>query len=340
MAWMKKVTLVSSLALLVSGCNMYKLEELRHTTMTGTPFQNELAKLYMEYASEEERQYDWNDSWYFADKGLSLAYGKDAGPEELGNWTIPASVLPEMEKARASLMAVLTPDLMRASPSRAAAAQFYFDCWVEQQEENWQEEEIAYCRDNLLKSLADLNAPGAQRAVAEPAPKPAKKAVKAQVVKTEESVTEVKTEITKETKVELAHESIDAPLAEEAKEVKAPKEPKPAKVVKESAEPKEIPVPESTSYAVFFETNKAEVSEPGMNVITEIIKSLAGTSDYVVLLHSSKDRPGMAAERIHVIRKLLAAGGIKEKAIKISSGKSEIETGKSVSRRVEIFLNE
>src|SRR5579884_1817762 len=82
-----------------------------------------------------------------------------------------------MEKARAELMAVLTPDLMRASPSRAAEAQFYFDCWVEQQEENWQTDDIAYCRDNLTKSLHELHgmAPPMGGPVAEepaPAPKP------------------------------------------------------------------------------------------------------------------------------------------------------------------------
>lgn len=341
MAGIKKIALASALALAVSGCSMYKLEELRHTTPSGTPFQNALAKLYMDFASQEEKEYDWRDSWHFADKGLSLAYGKDAGPEELANWEIPEAVLPEMENARASLMAALTPDLMRVSPSRAAEAQFYFDCWVEQQEENWQEEDIAYCRDNLMLLLAELDPRRMAAAVPqEPAAKPARKTAGAK-----EKLAARKTE-PEEVKVELAHESGESAMPDESmSEPEKPKtKPKPAKRVqspekaKEADKPDEALIPESTSYAVFFETNKAEVSEPGMNVITEIIKSVSGASDYVIILHTSKDRPGMAAERIHVIRKLLAAGGIKENAIKIGNGK--VETDTSVRRRVEIFLNE
>jgi len=125
--------------------------------------------------------------------------------------------------------------------------------------------------------------------------------------------------------------------------VEKPKESK-AKVRPESPseQPKEVKenVPESTSYAVFFEPDKAEVSEPGMNVITEVIKSLRDAPDYVVVLHSSKDHPGKAAERIEVVKKLLTAGGVTPSAIHVGSGKTEVESGKTAARRVEIFLNE
>jgi len=307
MAWMKRLTLMTALASLTSGCIMYRLEELRNTTPAGTPFQNELARLYMDFAAGEEKQYDWASSWHFADKGLMLAYGKDMGPEELKDWNIPAEALPEMETARARLMQVLTADLMRASPSRAADAQFYFDCWVEQQEENWQEEDIAHCRDALFKTLDDINSSGSARhtkkaAVSKPAAK--------KVVKEDASSDEVV----------ASKEKTKEKVKEKTKEVEK--------------------VPETTSYAVFFEAGKAEVSEPGMNVITEVIKSLQETADYDIILHSSKDHPGMAAERIQVIKKLLAAGGVKETTIKIASGKADVDTGKPGRRRVEIFLNE
>ena len=77
-----------------------------------------------------------------------------------------------------------------------------------------------------------------------------------------------------------------------------------------------------------------------MNVITEVIKSLRGVSDYNVILHNSKDHLSKAAERIQVIKKLLVAGGIKESLIHIGIGATETEPGKSSARRVEIFLNE
>ena len=317
--WIKSLTVASVVSLALSGCDMYTLEELRHTTPSGTPFQNELSRLYMDYSSLAEKGYDWSNSWHFADKGLMLAYGKDAGPEELENWDIPEAVRPDMEKARASLMAVLTSDLMRVSPSKAAEAQFYFDCWVKEQEQNWREEQIANCRDNLEHTLIELHAPIARSAAAsasvgisEPVAKKAKKVVKKPVA--------------------------EAPK-EPVVEAKKPEAEKPVKPQADTAEAKEA-LAESTSYAVFFETDKADVSEPGMNVITEVVKSLRDSSDYTVILHNSKDHPSKAAERIQVVKKLLVAGGVKENAIHIGAGKTEVESGKSSSRRVEIFLNE
>ncbi len=157
MSCMTKMTLAACAVLLLSGCAMYRLEELRHTTPQGTPFQDALARLYMDFATQEEKTYAWADSWYFADKGLTSAYGHDVAPEELADWDIPKDKLPELERARAQLMAVLTPENEKAKPDVAAKAQFYFDCWVKEQEANWQGDNIAYCRDGLHEALAHLH---------------------------------------------------------------------------------------------------------------------------------------------------------------------------------------
>ena len=165
MNWIKKTLLASVASLSLAGCNMYELEELRHTTPSGTAFQTELSRLYMDYATVAEKDYDWFNSWHFADKGLMLAYGKGATPEDLNDWDIPDEARPDLEKARAALLAILTPERMTASPTTAAEAQFYFDCWVKEQEQNWRTEEIANCRDNLMKALEQLNASGVQHSV-------------------------------------------------------------------------------------------------------------------------------------------------------------------------------
>ena len=314
-----KIVLAAAAALSLNGCSMYKLEELRHTAPAGTPFQSELSRLYMDYSETAEKDYDWFNSWHFADKGLMLAYGKDAGPEDLNDWDIPASVRPELEKARASLMAVLTPDVERVEPSKAADAQFYFDCWVKEQEQNWREDAIANCRDNLAIVLSQLNAPGVPHV----------------------SISQVPAEAVPEAVAEVPSE---APVQEAVKPKKvtkpaAVKKPKEVKVETDSKDAKES-IPESASYAVFFESDKAEISEPGMNVITEVIKSLHGVDDYSVILHNNKEHPGKAAERIQLIKKLLVAGGIKESSIHIATGRTEVESGKSATHRVEIFLNE
>jgi OOP family OmpA-OmpF porin len=143
-------------AILLSGCSTYSLEELRHTTPSGSEFQKTLAKLYMDFADDEEKDYDWRNSWHFADKGLLAAYGKDVAPEDIGEWDLPPEALPEMEKARGELLSALTPENIRAKPAAAARAQFNFDCWVEQQEEGWQADDIAACRDGFNKAVSEL----------------------------------------------------------------------------------------------------------------------------------------------------------------------------------------
>ncbi len=152
----KSVIIPLLLLLSASGCSTYSLQELRHTKPQGNDFQNALAKLYMDFSDSEEKNYDWQDSWYFADKGLLAIYGKDTAPENLKNWNLPKDELANLKKARADLMAMLTPEAMAKNPEMAARAQFYFDCWVEQLEENWQKDDIAFCRDNFIQSLTKL----------------------------------------------------------------------------------------------------------------------------------------------------------------------------------------
>ncbi len=149
----------------VSACSTYSLQELRHAKPHGSAFQTNLAKLYMDFSSSEEKDYDWQSSWYFADKGLLAVYGKDTAPEELKDWNLPKGELPALKKARTDLMMLLTPSAMAKNPQAAAQAQFYFDCWVEQQEENWQSDDIAYCRDNFIQSMAKLGSISSKKPV-------------------------------------------------------------------------------------------------------------------------------------------------------------------------------
>jgi OmpA-OmpF porin, OOP family len=308
-AWMKRFLLVGAAASALSGCKMYRLEELRNTVPSGTPFQTELARLYMDFATQEEKNYDWRDSWYFADKGLMLAYGKEMGPEALSDWNIPDEVYADMEKARTRVMALLTPEITAAQPVKAAAMQFYFDCWVEQQEENWQEDDIAFCRDNLLLTMGELSSATPKVAsMPEPVKAPAPKEKKAKPV------------------------AVAKPEAEAAKEAKAP----------EAVMSRAV---ETASYAVFFETGKAEVSRPGLNVIEEVIRTLKGAADYLVVLHTAEagaaeTEDPLSVERSEVVKKLLMDGGISESAIVMDKNAKAAEAGRKINRRVELFLNE
>lgn len=142
-------------ALLLGGCTTYSLEELRRAEPAGSDFQKALARQYLAFADVEAKAYDWVDSAYFADKGLAAAYGHDVAPEEVSGWSIPDSLRPAMEEARAALTEALNH--AGEKPEAAARAQLNFDCWLEQQEENWQDDDIAHCRDGFADAMAALS---------------------------------------------------------------------------------------------------------------------------------------------------------------------------------------
>lgn len=143
-------------AVILSGCTT-SLNLLRNIEPLGTPFEKYLSYEYLQFAEAEADQYDWIDSSHFARKGLKLAKGVYVGPEELIYWDLNDDVLPTLNQARYYLIQVLEKSSVKKNfPEKAAKAQFFFDCWVEQQEENWQVDHIAYCRENFYKTLDEL----------------------------------------------------------------------------------------------------------------------------------------------------------------------------------------
>src|SRR3546814_7413405 len=72
-----------------------------------------------------------------------------------------------MSQGRERLMPMRDSGARESKPQLAAHAQGSFDCWVEQQEENHQPDDIAACRGEFLEAMAELEKQP------EPAPAPA-----------------------------------------------------------------------------------------------------------------------------------------------------------------------
>lgn len=152
---MKKIAGVMAMVLL-AGCSGYSLQELRYTKPNGSEFNQSLVMRYLDFAEAQAKAYDWADAARFADKGLLAAYDSEVGPEEVKDYAITSELVPVFEKARADLLALLTEKNMRQRPAVAADALFYFDCWLEQQEENAPADEIAYCKNHFNDRIAEL----------------------------------------------------------------------------------------------------------------------------------------------------------------------------------------
>jgi outer membrane protein OmpA-like peptidoglycan-associated protein len=255
------IALCGALVAALGACSTHSLEELRRTDPKGNAFQVTLANLYLDFATEEEKNYDWKDSWHFADKGLLAAYGHNVAPESLEAWDIPAEALPDLQEARTRMVSALTPEAIQAQPELAAQIVFNFDCWVEQQEENWQPEDIAECRDGFAEALTEFtvgpgpeeDAPGAP---VQASPKPEKSKKK----------TDAKAKAKQKPKAAAVAETSAKPVATAAKE----------------AAPKAVPVPAAEA-ALAAEVQKELVKEALQDELAETSPSAAPSADMLPL---------------------------------------------------------
>lgn len=163
---MRHVLLLAMLWL--TACSGETLEALRAATPTGTPFQQALAKYYLDFADQEASRFDWWSSQHFAAKGLAAAYGDAVQPERMEYWNLEIEDAREREalgQARAWLVVHL--DRPGANPDDLARAQVYFDCWIEESTELGESKAKHHCREemeNLLMKLGPVSG-SARRAV-------------------------------------------------------------------------------------------------------------------------------------------------------------------------------
>ncbi|SMF06991.1 OmpA-OmpF porin, OOP family [Tistlia consotensis] len=146
---------LSLLAGCVTGYNIDAAKEVQPGNVSA--FNAGLVKEYRDLTTfEADKMYDWPDADLFARKALAAANGETVLPEELANWDLPVDKIDEMAKYRAELVSLLDAGARTRVPDDAARAQGRFDCWVEQQEENHQPDDIAACKNDFLAALEKL----------------------------------------------------------------------------------------------------------------------------------------------------------------------------------------
>lgn len=146
----------------LTGCAAFtsqqQVDALNAATPQGSAFSQRLTLEYRDFATfEQEEMFDYTDAEHFARKGLTAASGELVAPEDPGVWQIPEGIRAELDQARQQLIAALDSGARDLAPNEAAIAQARYDCWVEQQEEGWQEGDIAACRDTFWLALNQLD---------------------------------------------------------------------------------------------------------------------------------------------------------------------------------------
>lgn len=168
-------------ALVLAGCSGLELDRARGVSPEGSAFQNELYGGYVDLASSEYAEGDYTDSDFFALRAITAAGASTPLPQELAERRLPEDTAPELSHARNLLVDAFARGATEKFPARAADAQVQFDCWMQEQEEKFQLDDIAACRGKFLVALSALNAgltPLAPVAEVAPAPAPAPQPVK------------------------------------------------------------------------------------------------------------------------------------------------------------------
>ncbi|HEU4839369.1 MAG TPA: OmpA family protein [Micavibrio sp.] len=164
----------------LTACDFNKFEEvdaLNEAQAVGSPFTQKLTSEYRDFVNDEvDSMGDHADGLHFARKGLASARGDVVMPEPLADWNIKSEYMNELSLGRSRLVAVYDLGAREAYPDVSAVAQARYDCWIENQEEDFQPDEINRCKREFLAALEQLEGampaaapPSAPAPVAEPA---------------------------------------------------------------------------------------------------------------------------------------------------------------------------
>lgn len=144
---------VAAVALLGACAGDYDMAGARNATEQGNTFDRALHQDYSTLAQQEFDKEHWNSVGYYNAKARQAAAGATVLPTGMNERKIPATHVDELSAARAELMRVLDAGGRTKAPVPMSRAQTQFDCWAEQQEENFQYDEIALCRKRFTAAL-------------------------------------------------------------------------------------------------------------------------------------------------------------------------------------------
>lgn len=154
----KKILLVTAAAGLLSACaDQWNVDAVQKLPVTGGEFNKSLHQEYVKLAADEKAQGDWRDAAYFLRRAEAAARGEKVLPQPIAERDLAADKVTELSKARIDLLSALDAGGREKAPVMAAKAQAAgFDCWMEQQEEGHQPDDIAACKKAFDENLTGV----------------------------------------------------------------------------------------------------------------------------------------------------------------------------------------
>jgi len=148
-----KVFLISAPVLFMTSCVGTQLEKAQRVDPDGSTFNRNLYQGYIDLASSEYNEGDYTDSDNFALRAMQSGTGGTVAPEEIGARRLPENKVGELSSARQRLVGTLSKGAAEKVPVETARAQTGFDCWMQEQEENFQPNDIEACRSQFYAAL-------------------------------------------------------------------------------------------------------------------------------------------------------------------------------------------
>jgi OOP family OmpA-OmpF porin len=176
----KSVFAVAAL-LLLTACTGTQLQKAEGVAASGNAFDKALHAKYMVLSRTEYAEGDYGDSDFFADRAMATAAGKPPVPQEVSERKMPSNEIGlTLAAARNDLVTLFDAGAKERVPELSAAAQASYECWLQEQEENFQPKDIQACRDEfdgLITAIQNAMAPAKKPMAAPAKPAPAKGAL-------------------------------------------------------------------------------------------------------------------------------------------------------------------
>jgi len=146
---------VSAAMVLVAGCSFgpFDVDHLATIPPPDSAFEAALSREYVALGDLERAEYDWPDTARFYRRATAAAEGKRVEPEALQARDLALADRATLGSARDRLNGALAQGARAFTPEAAAKAQTGFDCWMQEQEEGHQPDDIAACRTQFEAAM-------------------------------------------------------------------------------------------------------------------------------------------------------------------------------------------
>ncbi|MEQ9640040.1 MAG: OmpA family protein [Alphaproteobacteria bacterium] len=168
-----KVLAVAATTMAVAACGFADRNQIANMPVQGGAWNQALHAGYVKLADMEGAESDWSDWEYFLEaKALPAAMGKEVQPDAIDSRDLPADKVALLTAARDRLFTAINLGGRTRAAQETADAQVAFDCWMQEQEENFQPADIEWCQKMFIAAIEAAEAKMKPKPMAKPmAPK-------------------------------------------------------------------------------------------------------------------------------------------------------------------------